>query len=528
MLAAGMAGDDDSWARRPSRWMRTRHPLTLWLVVVGFGATLLALTLPPHHQAGADVDDGPRAAATVTLSALPVSGRLPAGFVGVSIEYPALFRFMGWDPGAVNPVLVHLIANLAPGQQPVLRIGGYSTDRTWVPVRGLRRPTGVSFTLTPRRLVLLRAFARETHARLILGLDLEAGSTRLAVAEGRAMVARLGREAVQSLEIGNEPLGYRMFAWYRTAAGRRHWARHRNYDFAAFDREFGDVARHLPPGIGVAGPTMGGRRWMNHLSRFIGSQPRLNTVTDHTYPLSRCAHLNGSGYATLPRLLSPRASLGLAARVTRYVAIAHRFGLPFRLDEINSAACGGRNHVSNTFASALWAIDSLFALGRTGVSGVNFHTFHQAAYALFDFRRVHRQWVTNVRPIYYGLLLFTRAAPPGSRQLALQRSGSSYIRAWATLAPGGVRRLVLINSDPSGAHQVLVQGPRLPAYASILRLSASGLGATGGVQLGGQQFGGFTDGVLPSPDLPRVRRSARGGLLVRLPAASAAMLTLSA
>ena len=53
---------------------------------------------------------------------------MPPGFVGVSLEYSALHLYTGRDPNAINPVLVQLLRNLAPGQSPVLRIGGNSSD----------------------------------------------------------------------------------------------------------------------------------------------------------------------------------------------------------------------------------------------------------------------------------------------------------------------------------------------------------------------------------------------------------------
>ena len=61
---------------------------------------------------------------------------IPGGFVGLSLEYPAVAAYAGTDPSAVNPVFLQLIRNLNPGQLPVLRIGGDSTDWTWWPVVG--------------------------------------------------------------------------------------------------------------------------------------------------------------------------------------------------------------------------------------------------------------------------------------------------------------------------------------------------------------------------------------------------------
>src|SRR5205807_8152509 len=71
---------------------------------------------------------------------------------------------------------------------------------------------------------------------------------------------------------------------------------------------------------------------------------------------------------------------------TRRSSDLHGAGLPLRVDEINSVACGGAAGVSNTFASALWALDTMFALVRTGVDGVNVHTFQGATYRLFRMR----------------------------------------------------------------------------------------------------------------------------------------------
>ena len=66
------------------------------------------------------------------------------GFLGLSIEYWAIEAYAGKNPDAVNPVLARLIADLAPDQTPVLRIGGVSTDQTWWPVAGVKRPPASS------------------------------------------------------------------------------------------------------------------------------------------------------------------------------------------------------------------------------------------------------------------------------------------------------------------------------------------------------------------------------------------------
>src|SRR5690242_11941431 len=53
---------------------------------------------------------------------------VPAGFLGLSLEFNAVEPYAGTDPGALNPVFEQLVRNLTPSQAPNLRIGGDSTD----------------------------------------------------------------------------------------------------------------------------------------------------------------------------------------------------------------------------------------------------------------------------------------------------------------------------------------------------------------------------------------------------------------
>lgn len=73
--------------------------------------------------------------------------------------------------------------------------------------------------------------------------------------------------------------------------------------------------------------------------------------------------------------------------------------------------------MSDTFASALWVLDTLFNMARVGVDGVNIHTFRKAVYQPFSFTHSRGGWRAHVEPMYYGMLMFARAAPTGSRLL---------------------------------------------------------------------------------------------------------------
>jgi hypothetical protein len=162
------------------------------------------------------------------------------------------------------------------------------------------------------------------------------------------------------------------------------------------------------------------------------------------------------------------------------------------------------------------------------VTGVNIHTLPSAAYRLFTVHRSGKRWSATVAPEYYGLMMFTRAAPPGSRLLGLSASGhQSAIRMWATGGPGFATRVLLINESAHSTHTVSLRlAGRLPSrHATLQRLRAPGLTATGGVTLGGRAFASSTTtGTLAGPRHVGVAHS-KSAYLVTLPPASAALLT---
>jgi len=217
----------------------------------------------------------------------------------------------------------------------------------------------------------------------------------------------------------------------------------------------------------------------------------------------------------------------LADSVAALAGVAHARHVALRIDEMNSVSCGGAPGVSNTFVSALWALDAVFQMARVGVDGVNVHTFPKATYELFNFTRPHGKWSGYVAPEYYGLLMFAQAAPPGAH--LLHTSGAlGNVRAWATSAPDGTVHVVLINDYTAQSRTIAVRIPGAGGAATLERLRAPGISARTGVTLGGQSFGtATTTGLLSGPSDAVSVKPADGAYVVRLPKASVAMLTLS-
>lgn len=467
----------------------------------------------------------PASSASVLAVGKPIRTQPVApGFVGLSIEYWAVPDYAGTDAAAINPVFAQLIRNLADGAHPVLRIGGVTTDNSWWPAPGLSKPAGVTYAVTPAWTAVMRAVAQATSARLILGINLEADSTAVAGTEGRALVDRIGRQWIEALEPGNEPELYGSFKWGISGAP----GRPADYDFADFEQDYARIAAALP-NVPLAGPTDGAPSWFQLLGPFLSSEPRVAVATLHRYPLQQCfTPPDRPNYPTIPNLLSPTSSRTMANTVVAAVKAAHARHVPVRIDEMNTISCGNVPAVGNSFASALWALDALFAMARVGVDGVNIHTFPGVGTELFQFRRVHGQWRGTVAPEYYGLEMFAQAAPPGSRLLSTSFSpGGAYgLRSWATRAPDGTLRIVLIN-DASRNRAVDVDVPGATASATLERLQAPSLSARRGVTLGGQRYApGTTTGLLAGQPKAPVLAPGRAGYAVSVPAGSAALLTV--
>jgi hypothetical protein len=518
-------------ARRRAKSLTVANRRFVVVVLTGLAAVLgTVLGLPRSDASGSRLTHRLRSPASQAPQLITVDptipGRaVPSGFLGLSIEYWALEAYAGQNASAVNPVLLQLIRNLGPA--PILRIGGVTTDRTWWPIAGVKRPRGVNYNLSANRLAVMKSISDALGAHYVLGVNFEADSARLAAAEAAAQSAALGPSRIDGFELGNEPELYSSWGWYRSATGRGVPGRRRGYDFRTFVGDFARISSALPPGP-VAGPASGSHLWLSSAAQLIAAAPRLRLLTAHLYPIAACDFpLNSPKYPTLSDLLSSHSSVALAQGVASDVSVVHARNLPFRIDEMNSVSCGSVSGLTHSFALALWSLDALFADVQVGVNGVNMHTYPGAAYELFRFNQSHGHWTGYVEPEYYGLLMFARAAPVGSHLLQVSGASGS-IRAWATAAPDGQIRILVINDDTTHQRTVALRVPGTSVTGTLERLLAPGVRSTTGVTLGGQSFSRQTSsGLLAgSPHDETLLATLPGNYTIRLPAASAALLTL--
>ncbi len=475
--------------------------------------------------------------ASVSVASTPISRPIPSDFLGMAFEYSSVPTWVGPDAARPNQVLVHLIRNLDSTGRPVIRVGGLSSDRSWWPVPGMAQPRGVTYALGPGWARSMARLARAVNARLVLGINLEADSKRLARTEADQFLTTIGRRYVSALNIGNEPPLYDSVPWYRIKDGRlipwysdqgsEVFSRSLSWGPGAFVADYARILAALPR-VPIAGPDTQQPAWFAAYRRFLSPHSQLRTLVSHGYGLNSCVKRTASAaYPSIPHLLSDYALHDLLGQLSPYIGVAHRNRAAFRIDEMGSVTCNGRWGVSNTMASALWAAAALFSVAQDGVDGVNLHSYPGLPNALFDFSHSSGHWTAAVHPIYYGALLFARAAPTGSRLLRVTLRGPSSLHAWASAGPGRVRHVVVVNESRTTSAAVMLSaltgGPAL-----LQRLSAPNASATSRITLGGRTFGPVTSTGQLGPPVVSAVAAHHGAYRVRVPAASALVLTISA
>jgi hypothetical protein len=525
-------------------WRWLAGAVAVFLSVLGVAVAGIAVLAPGHARADPVSTTIVPASASSTVSPdadapapQPVSVEvsptetslepLPAGFLGLSVEFSALHAYLGRNPKALNPVFLALLTGIDQGHQPVLRVGGDSTDDTWLPLPGVLPPLGVSYTITPDWLATVRALTRQTDARLILGVNLAADDPQIATVEARALVDGIGRHYVQDLEVGNEPDLYLHNGWYDLPDGTVVTRRAVGYSFGSYIRDLNHWRAILPNGSIAAG-AVATLSWLPSLVPIAPQFPDVTTVTVHRYALTNCGVPSNSPlYPTVANLLSDASTSGLAAPLAPYAIALHAADINLRVDELNSASCEGTAGVSDSFASALWIVDTLFNMAGADVDGVNIHTLPGSEYAPFSFTQSGSTWVADVHPLYYGLLFFAAAFPPGAELLASTNSSADSggdVKSYTTIAPDGTLRTTLINEDATRAADVELALPSSdPLTAETL--TAPALTSTDGVALGGQSFPDATTlGKLNAPQTTQVEPTGDDYSIV-VPAASAVLLT---
>jgi hypothetical protein len=471
-------------------------------------ASPLGAIAPPDVDDRAAVRPPSDPVVTVSLSTRLAGAPVASDFLGLSFEAEALPRLAGYS---ANGELGKLLRALGAG---VLRIGGVSADKSaaWVPA-GAPTPSWASTALSRRDFARLAALTRGIGWRALLTVNLGHYDPAGAAREASAARASFGRR-LMGVEIGNEPNAYVKEGLRSVGWSTASWLP----QLEAYRAAIGRGARGTPMASPDASSGVPPLRWVRAAARL---RPWL--LTDHFYPLTSCGYLRPS----TSQLLAPAVRSAEARMLARLDALSRAHSAPLRIDETNDISCHGEAGVSNSFASALWAVDWIVRAMKAGVAGLNFHDLldEPAAYSPL----VSQRGGLHANPEWYALLMTAGLA--GQLPLADTLSGSSSLSVGAFLAStGGSRTLsvVLVDFDPPGSRalSVRLRAPRRFADGAVLRLRSASPAALSHVTLGGSEVG--PQGVWrPRLPLPAVH-GATGAFTLTMPASSAALVTLSA
>jgi hypothetical protein len=399
-----------------------------------------------------------------------------------------------------------------------MRFGGISSDSTVFAKRSVRAALWPATEITREDLSDLGELTRRTGWRVLLGVSLIHYDPQAAAREVAAARMYLGSR-LAGVEIGNEPDAY-----------GHHGVRPTSWGFAEYADQvdaYRRAIRAVAPHIELAGPDVSGSggRAIAHWVRPEATRVRPMLLTGHYYSLG----CHDKTPPTITRLLSPQTSAGMERSLEAYEAVSRATGIPFRIDEANNVSCAGEAGISNTFASALWAVGYLIRAMDVGVAGVNLHAHLEdcSGYAPVCSPNESRLLAgeLTVQPEWYALL-FVRPLLGAHPVHAVISQPQPNITVRAFSGPFGRAQVVIIDTAAPGTPPAdihLSTAARFPR-ASVVTLAAPSSSATSGVTLGGRSVA--RDGTWRGP-LPHLVPIRQGQAVLSVSSCSAMRITLS-
>ncbi len=480
----------------------------------------LALVLTVSCVGSARASRPQRAAAShgpipvsVSVDASEPGPPVPRKFLGLSFEVAALPQLASY---AGEGDLVTMLRSLGAG---VLRFGGVTADEqvAWSE-EATPQPAWALSALEAGSLRGLGSLAAASGWGVLLTLGFGHFEPQAAAHEAAVAKAALG-SSLEAIEIGNEPDSY-----------GRHGLRPLPWTPEQYNEQvtaYRTAIEALAPGIPLAGPDTSGsgayEKW--GLSDAIYQRPAM--LTGHHYPLG-CAE---QPPPTITRLLSGETRALEERSLRHYVFIAQETEVPFRLDEANTVSCGGVPGISDTFASALWALSFMTESMRLGVAGINLegNPTHCTGYTPVCAPSAEAAATGSLvaQPEWYALLLARSLIGTRPLRTIVGPANRPNVVASAFRAADGTTQFVLVDDDPPGARSVAMRLHVGTGFhgGTVLSLTAPSPEALSGVELAGRAVAANGSWSQPSA-LPRAANDS-GVITVDLAPSSAALVTVA-
>ena len=483
---------------------------------------------------------------------------VPGDFVGLSQNTSDVQKMIGYMPTyggtiTMNPIYEKLIDNLQSitGTPMVLRMDG----------------DGPGPTTLYNALPVLNQLYLDKGNKYFIGIDLEngmnivSGTTTIAGEEvGYITSGALNAASIEAIELGNEPDGY-------VAGGAK-----TSYSYTQYlsdEQTFWNALSPISNGLKFAALVFAGNDLSYSENDYLQKRSSHVSMFDfHYYGGANCTSAPAQNALLLPSSLAPQTGYQNNYPANTYlssaIATAQSAGIPYiRAGEMNSIACHGAFGVSDTFSSALWAMDMGMSYAASGVTGINFFLWTDqsytkgltgdAAYNAFDFTYATgttRTWtLAYVAPEYYAMMMLDYMVKNNAGVIASPViNNPGRFSAWATKDTAGVLHVLLLNKEDgtngavssTGTVQLMLPGR---GTATVTRLKSSNvyggwwnpstgtINTTGsvtgetGITINGQTFDASTDGSIQGTATSETVTPVNGTYTLNVPVANAAILT---
>ena len=466
-----------------------------------FPLRLSALTLMIPYLAAAQTQP-----VVVTVAGDSQSAGLAPRFLGLSYESSMLLPKEGrYYFDADDHALVNIFKTMGIKS---LRVGANAVDDPRIPVP------------QEKDIDALFNFARAAGVKVIYSFRLKQGdpddSARLA-----RYIAAHDADALDCFSIGNEPNFFLKTYGQFFAQWKPHY----------------DAILKAVPDAQFDGPSANGSYALN-LAKDLFADGHLAMASDHYYFLGSGRASETNPPATRARFLSNKLHAGYEKDYAQVGAVLATQGVPYRIDEMNSCYNGGAKDSSDTYASALWALDCTHWWAAHHILGVNYHTgesvgrdgkFGPPNYAAF--LRLPNGQGFAMRPQGYAYLAFSEGAHGRSLAVKLQTAPTFNFNAYAYQDRDGSIYLTLINKsygDKGHPASVSFQLPPNTGSGAWQRMDLvqkdQDVAAKSGVMLGGAAVD--QNGIWPG-QWEKIKGENSGSLTVQVGAASVTILHFS-
>lgn len=251
----------------------------------------------------------------------------------------------------------------------------------------------------------------------------------LDIALGMAVASvKYQEDLVEYFELGNEPTNYATTRWDNSTA--------------AYVAQWKEWTAQIDAAVNRPGTELGSERWwassattdvtglnvkpVDIIPAGVDSADQVAEYSIHSYPFSTC-DLTRAALATIPNILN---HTGLAQYADEEILPSAKAAIDsgnrWVIGEFNSISCSGNPNVSDTFAQALWVIDSELIYAVRNASQCH---LHQGATLVFQSSDQVNSAGSNGTPGYstYDMLYPTTSSKRGDARILPSFAGQLFV-----------------------------------------------------------------------------------------------------